>query len=147
MTTFTSKTVLTDPGDGWIDGLHLRKTFGRDEWRPPCPHGTGWSMVNRAGTESVLVTAAGVDGRVLIHASMTRADHVPTYEDLVLLHRAVWLDGRHQDGHAYLCFVPPAEHVNFHPRALHLYGWRDGGRMVPDMAMTIETDGQTMRMI
>lgn len=147
MTRMTANVQLADPGDGWIDGLHLRKVLGRDHWRPPTPHGRGWRMINRAGSESVLVTAVSVAGRVLIHASMTRADGVPSYDDLVLLHKAVWLDGHHPDGHAYLCFVPPEEHVNFHPRALHLYGYRDGSRMVPDMAMTIEDQGRTMRMI
>ncbi|MEU4804392.1 hypothetical protein [Actinosynnema sp. NPDC023587] len=29
-------------------------------------------------------------------------------------------------------FVPPAEHANFHPRALHLWGRGDGRRMLPD---------------
>lgn len=138
---------MNETTGGWIDGLRLRKIFGRHEWLPPEPWGTGWAMASRRGFDSILATAAELDGRVIIHASMTRADRLPSYDDLVLLHRATWCDGRHPDGHAYLCFVPPAEHVNIHPRALHLYGYRDGSRMVPDMSGFIVYGDEVVRTI
>lgn len=76
---------------------------------------------------SVIVTCAPFSDGEWVHASMTGQDDVPPYSELVALHRAVF-----GDGWAYLPFAPPAEHVNIHPHALHLFGRLDGGRIMPD---------------
>jgi hypothetical protein len=76
----------------------------------------------------VIVTAFELDDTEWIHASMTRDNRVPTYEDLCRLHRAVW--GEH--GYAYQGFYPPATHVNLHEHALHLWGRADGKPVLPD---------------
>jgi hypothetical protein len=56
---------------------------------------------------------------------------MPDYEDLVLLHRAIF--GRRR--FAYQVFAPIAVHVNIHPMALHLWGRSDGVNMLPDFGI------------
>jgi hypothetical protein len=121
---------------GNVDGLRLRRTFGRHLWEPPTPAGPdGWCMVRRDRSGSVIVTCAphelqdGTgDVREYVHASIAWADRDPTYADLVRLHRAVW----GETGWAVLVFAPAADHVNIHEHALHLFGRLDGSRMHPD---------------
>jgi hypothetical protein len=76
---------------------------------------------------SIIVTRSDQDGAEWTHASIAGAVVMPTYDDLVWLHRIVF-----GDGHAYQCFVPPSEHVNIHARALHLWGRADGARALPN---------------
>jgi len=64
---------------------------------------------------------------VWIHASLSRPDRMPDYEDLKHLHQAVF-----GDGWAYQVFAPPAEHVNGHETCLHLFGRADGLPVLPD---------------
>lgn len=52
---------------------------------------------------------------------------MPTYDDLCLLHRAVF-----KDGYAYQVFAPPSRHVNIHQYALHLWGRSDGKPVLPE---------------
>ena len=56
------------------------------------------------------------------------AAKIPTYEDLSLLHYAVW----GEEGWAFQVFSPAVEHINIHGRALHLWGAADGRRMHPN---------------
>jgi hypothetical protein len=79
---------------------------------------------------SVVVSAADFDGALWIHASIASPDETPSYDDLCQLYRAVWGG----TGYAYQCFVPPAEHVNIHQDALHLWGRADGARVLPNFA-------------
>lgn len=129
---------------GHIDGLRLRAVMGKSEWGVPRLFGPdGWKMVNREGTASVIASffywnpdsgdLARTLGQPWIHASMTRATGVPSYEDLCRLKRAVWGD----DGWAYQYFVPPSNHLNIHPRALHLWGRADDTPAMPDFAAII----------
>ncbi len=112
-----------------IDGLAIRRRLGRDQWFAPQPMGPdGFSFVAKDGNGSIIVTGWDDRGVEWIHASMTRATTLPSYEDLKLLHAAVW-----PDGNAYQAFVPPEDHVNIHPRALHLWGRADGARLLPDL--------------
>lgn len=62
-----------------------------------------------------------------IHASISYTDHIPDYEDLKLLHAAVF-----NGGWAYQVFAPPSEHINIHANVLHLFGRVDGARVLPD---------------
>lgn len=112
-----------------VNVLHLRKQFGREDWLPPEPFGPdGWRMSARDLTSSVIVTAAIHDSHTWIHASIAHADRMPSYDDLVTLHRAVW--GKR--GTAYQVFAPAAEHVNIHEYALHLWGRSDGLAQLPN---------------
>lgn len=92
----------------------------------------GWIMRLRAGGGSVIVSYAtwpmGADEEDWVHASISFKETMPTYEDLVTLHKAVW-KGK---GWAYQVFAPDQDHVNIHPFALHLWGRLDGRPVLPD---------------
>jgi hypothetical protein len=113
-----------------IDILTVRRVLGRDVWSPPRPFGPdGWNLVRGDPEGSVIVTCAdGEDGVEWVHASIAYADQMPSYEDLVLLHRAVW-KGK---GWAYQVFTPDSDHVNIHEHALHIWGRLDGSPVLPD---------------
>lgn len=114
-----------------VDGLRLRKALGREQWQAPEPFGPdGWRMVSRAGDCSVIVTTAEFEGATWTHASRTAPDRVPTYEEMIELHRAVW----GETGYSYQVQAPLAQHVNIHPNALHLWGRADGRAVLPEFA-------------
>lgn len=140
---------------GHLNGLRLRAVLGRDEYSPPEPYPPdGWVLRHRRGDGSVVVSCAdygpselaeaGPTGLALaahltrtgggtlwiVHASMTRRDHVPSYDDLRRLHRAVWGD----TGWSYQVFAPTHAHVNIHPHALHLWGRLGGEPLLPDLS-------------
>lgn len=116
-----------------INGLRLRQVFGRKEWQVPEPFGPdGWRMFSVDGKSSVIVTVIVTafdwqQGVEYAHASIARQT-MPSYEDLVTLHQAVWGD----TGYAYQMFVPRESHVNIHSHALHLWGRADGAPLLPD---------------
>jgi len=117
-----------------VDILAIRKALGRDTWGPPLAFGPdGWRMSGSDAASSVIVTVAWHDVAEFIHASIARADHLPSYGDLVELHQAVWRG----KGWAYQVFAPSAEHVNIHPHALHLWGRLDGKPVLPEFAGVI----------
>jgi hypothetical protein len=114
-----------------VDALRLRRVMGRKVWTPAQPYGPdGWRMVRQDGRASVIVTAADHDGDEWIHASVAFVDIMPTYADLVRLHRAAFGDDRW----AYQVFAPRSAHVNIHQFALHLWGRVDGAPALPDFA-------------
>jgi hypothetical protein len=104
--------------------------LGRDDWSPPEPFGPdGWLFLRKDHNQSVIITAADYgDGIVWVHASM--AGDPPSYDDLVLLHRAVF-----GDGYAYQVFAPRDKHVNIHSTALHLWGRLDGKPVLPEFGV------------
>jgi hypothetical protein len=113
-----------------VDGLQLRAILGRREWQPPERFGPdGWQIVRNDRAISIIVSAAPEDdGTDWIHASIARHDGtMPTYDDLQLLHKAVFADGW-----AYQVFAPTADHVNIHQHALHLFGRTDGQQAIPN---------------
>jgi hypothetical protein len=65
-----------------------------------------------------------------LHASMayTIDREPPTHAELVTLKTAVFGPKRH----AYQVFPSEDEYVNHHSNALHLWGRRDGARLLPD---------------
>lgn len=98
-----------------LDGWRLTR-FGPD------------GLTANRGVRRIIVTDADHGDDVLWrHASVSRTDKMPTYADLCLLHTSAF--GR---GHAYQVFVPPDEHIDIHPRCLHLWGRVDGARVLPD---------------
>ena len=81
-------------------------------------------------------------GLEFLHASISFTDQMPRYEDLALLHRAVF--GRRR--WAYQVFAPEASHINGkdtgmfgHEFALHLWGRADGAPMMPDQGSVFGT--------
>jgi hypothetical protein len=118
-----------------INGLEIRKRLGPKTWGVPVPFGPdGFRFVRHADSAKIIVSCAPANDPVSdcpvewIHASISSPHHLPGYDDLTTLHFAVWGDA----GHAYQAFVPPTEHVNLHPRALHLWGRADGPRVLPN---------------
>jgi hypothetical protein len=105
--------------------------LGRSDWASPRVFGDGWLFDHVSGTGRILISPHHVMESLdrWIHASISWRDHMPSYVELSTLHRAVW-----PDGWAYQVFAPPAEHVNIHEYALHLFGRVDGAPALPDFA-------------
>ena len=83
----------------------------------------GWGRKSDASGD-----ADDSDGTTWLHASLALTDRSPTYDELVILHRAVF--GRRR--WAYQIFAPEAAHVNLHAYALHLWGRVDGKPAMPN---------------
>ncbi len=90
------------------------------------PAGLKVILGERAGC--VIVSEDRIDGARWIHASISWADHLPSYEDLATLKAAVFGDDRE----AYQVFPAADRHVNIHAFALHLWGRADGAQALPD---------------
>lgn len=119
-----------------VDGLLIRKRLGKDEWSPPIPHGPDgfhyYSLTSDGPRVAyIIVTGWYHDHAGWLHASMSRPESVPSYDDLVLLHRAVW----GATGYSYQVFAPVGDHVNIHDRCLHLWGRADGSPRLPNFAV------------
>lgn len=115
-----------------VDPLAIRRVLGRAEWSAPVPSGDdSWVIARKDHTGMIMVSVAPYDPDQAdwIHASISWRDRMPSYEDLALMHRAVF-----GDRHAYQVFVPAAEHYSFHDHCLHLWGRVDGRRALPDFA-------------
>jgi hypothetical protein len=117
-----------------LDALKIRARLGRKTWGPPIPYGEAWMFRARHGGCVVAsfwpadLDADDTFGCDWIHASISGGmGTMPTYEDLKLLHHAVF-----EQGHAYQIFVPTTEHINIKENVLHLWGRADGQRALPD---------------
>lgn len=111
-----------------LDALAIRRRLGAADWSPPGRLGPdGWYFQNRHHDGSIIVSVAPHGDVEWVHASIAWRQHMPTYDDLKLLHAAVF-----PTGWAYQVFTPPSEHVNIHEYALHLWGRLDGERGLPD---------------
>jgi hypothetical protein len=116
-----------------INGLTLRARLDRKRWAVPEPHGCcGWRVDNLLRNRRVIVTgdhaSESEEGVNWVHASISRKADMPTYDDLALLHRAVF----GEEGWAYQVFAPARQHINIHEHVLHLFGRADGERVLPD---------------
>lgn len=115
-----------------IDAVQARRVLGRKEWGAPTPFGPGWKFVHATdpAAGSVIITPWDLedDGIVWLHASISRGEQMPSYEDLRALHRAVW----GTTGYAYEVHAPDSQHVNIHPNARHLWGRADGKPVLPE---------------
>lgn len=108
--------------------LMLRALMGRKEWAAPQRFGPdGWVLDCKAEPGSLIVSRATIEHVEWVHASIAYADRMPTYDDLVQLHRAVF-----PGGWAYQVFAPPEHHVNIHEHALHLWSRADGRPALPN---------------
>jgi hypothetical protein len=113
-----------------IDILRIRQRLGRKNWGVPERFGPdGWRLDGLIIPGRIIITNSPVPGDDAdwLHASISHQRFMPTYEDLTVLHKAVW-----PDGYAYQVFAPPAAHINIHAYALHLWGKPDGERLLPD---------------
>jgi hypothetical protein len=132
--------VLGVPGA--LDVLAIRKRLGRADWGPPIVRADGARYVRSDDRRTVIVSASTYpddpDRTVWVHASIAvhgpgdvygpHATDLPTWDDLTLLHRAVW-----PGGYAFQVFAPPSDHVDI-TQVLHLWGRLDGQRIHPDFA-------------
>lgn len=117
-----------------IDILRIRKRLGRDYWGMPIEFGlAGWRLDSMVGFGRIIITNSqlpqipGAGDDEWVHASISWRDHMPTYDELDKLHKAVW-----PNGYAYQVFAPPSQHVNLHSFALHLWGRPDGSPILPE---------------
>ena len=112
----------------WVDiaGRIASLLPGRFTWETFGPDGIAGTT--GVPTMTVIVSVADHDdGTDWIHASVARPDRLPSYFDLVALHKAIW-----PDGFAFQVFATDERHVNIHHRALHLWGRADGANVLPD---------------
>lgn len=125
------------PARNRINVLKVRRSWGTSEWFPPIPYSEdSWLMQARDHMASIMVSVFDAPSRPgngaieieWIHASISRVDRMPDYDDLARLHRSVWGEA----GWAYQFFVPKSEHINFTEHALHLWGRRDGKPVLPN---------------
>lgn len=113
--------------------LDIRKKLGRDVWGPPREIVRGqWAFKTAFGSIIVVSSApypvSDQEPEVeFLHASISHLNRMPTYEDLIHLHSAVF-----NDGWAYQIFAPRHRHINIHNYALHLWGRLDGKMLHPD---------------
>jgi hypothetical protein len=113
-----------------VNILDIYRKLGKDEWQTPQPLGDdGWSFKRHHGGGSILVSVWNLeeDKTLWIHASLAWRDKMPSYQDLKLLHNAVF-----GDHFAYQIFAPAGKHINIHSYALHLWGRLDGKNELPD---------------
>lgn len=121
--------------------LDIRRKLGRDRWSAPTQRGLdSWVFDCLYQPGSMIVSIAPYeDGVEWVHASVAWEGHTPTYADLTRMHEAVF-----GDGWAYQVFAPPANHVNLHEFALHLWGRLDGASVLPDFAETLPDGRRTI---
>lgn len=115
-----------------VDALKIElhnRMLGQHRWKRKQHGADGELWWDAKNQRSVIWSVALVEGVHWMQCSMARRDHVPSYAELCELHH--WfLDDRF----AVQQFVPPDEHVNIHPFALHLWARADGQRLLPDFA-------------
>lgn len=114
-----------------LNPLLIRKTLGKELWKVPTRFGpNGWIINRKDDSSRVIVSCSDIhdiSATEWIHASISHKDRIPDYEDLKLLHKAVF-----EDKWAYQLFAPPSSHINIHERVLHLWGRADGKPCMPD---------------
>ena len=119
------------PSTATLNPLRIRKILGREIWSVPTQFGPdGWRFLSANGSVLATVADIGPEGEEIVHASMAFLDRTPTYEELKLLHKAVF-----GGGWAYQVFAPPVDHVNINSHALHIWGRLDGKPMLPNFGM------------
>jgi len=86
-----------------LDALAIRRALGRNLWAAPYPFGPdGWVFDDKRENGRIIASVAPFDGAEWIHASI-----------------------------AYEVFAPPADHVNLHQFARHLWARLDGQPALP----------------
>lgn len=85
--------------------------------RAPPIYRDGWSYAFRDKLLVITTIEDHADGREWLHVSCSRKNKMPSYEDLCRVKEVFVGD----DQKAIMVFPPKEEHVNFHPRCLHLF--------------------------
>jgi hypothetical protein len=111
-----------------LNALKIRRRLGRERFTAPTEWGPdGWRYLDLCHEGSVIVSVAAFENTEWIHASISSSLTIPSYDDLKLLHAAVF-----EDRFAFQVFAPPAQHINIHSNALHLWGRLDGASPLPE---------------
>lgn len=111
--------------------LEIRRRLGRMTWQSPEEFGPdGWVFLNGALRLSMIVSVADHDGQEWVHASMAGVAWLPGYEEMVMMHNAVWGG----TGYSYEVYAPADKHVDIHHFARHLWGRLDGQPVLPEFA-------------
>jgi hypothetical protein len=87
---------------------------GWERIKQPYYHGV-WR--NRKRQLAVIASFAMYDDQLWLHVSMSHRRRVPSYEELAYLKRH-WIG---EDRKAVMVLPSAEEHVNIHPRTLHLF--------------------------
>lgn len=98
-----------------------------DGWTVVRPWGDGNAYQYRNGLRVLVTTADFPDGRDWMHISVSRADRIPSYEDLKFVKNTF---AEHRTG--YQVFPPPADNINLHPFCLHIWVPLTGPPVTPD---------------
>jgi hypothetical protein len=123
-----------------IKPLEIRRKLGRKDWNIPEEWAEGWRFENKHEVGRVLVTywwEGDHYSEEWIHASIAFKERMPTYEEMKLMHEAVF-----PKGYAYQVFVPSDKHVTFHEYALHLWGRTDGVPVLPEFSQPLKGLGR-----
>jgi len=81
----------------------------------------------KKGIQAIYSSAIEKDGRWWMHVSVSKRSGMPTYADLAYIKKHFIGD----ELKAIQVFAPMTEHVNIHPRCLHLWACLDGD-VLPD---------------
>ena len=102
--------------DRWVESLPPYPWIER-----PIPVGfpqlEGQRAFEHRNGRRVVLTVGQQDGRWWLHVSLSRAQHIPSYEDLADVKRTFVTD-RYQ---AVQVFPRRERHINIHPYCLHLW--------------------------
>lgn len=99
-----------------------------DGWSPPLVMPFGWVCVclltdgaryrhPRKHLAVILTRCRELDRKRWVHLSVSHARRLPTWSELVKIRN--WMLGK--DAKAIQVIPPVSEHINIHPRVLHLY--------------------------
>jgi len=123
----------------FVDPLVIRNRLGRDDWHPPSMMASIMGSQAHDAQDAWIIDQNKGDGRIILgahiepdgvpwlHASISRK-RMPSYEDLAMLHNAVWGGA----GFSYQVFAPKDQHISIHAYALHLWGRADGAAVLPN---------------
>lgn len=114
------------PLDEWKEGVErttsewtkVRLPPGWREFEIPVDHPLfGGSKAAVNGKSSVMFSAGEFDGRWWLHVSIAHPERIPSYMELVEAKR-IFVG---KDRQAFQLFTAEGDHVNIHPRCLHLW--------------------------
>lgn len=97
------------------------------EWRREANHGPLMVYRSRLGLLVLLSVQVEVDGKRWIHASMSRRNRLPDYNDMVRV-KDTFIG---VDRTAVQIFPSRDRHINIHPNCLHLWSCLDA-EVMPD---------------
>lgn len=109
--------------------LDARPAYLPPQWRLVDRGGDGAAYKRVDGLAVIASASLQQDGKRWLHVSLSRANRLPSYEDLAHVKR-VFVG---EDRFAVQVFAPKAQHVNLHAYCLHLWCCLDG-HPLPDFS-------------